>query len=131
MRSTPTQISNANNRILLRQNNHQFVASSLLVRILEECLTINSPPVLFFFFFKVEISLCTLIPLFMPGSVHSGSASSDDCGRLFPDKFCVSLFPDRFLYYAWTTAQSAHSYFVGSKVHVCLGVNLPSALLAE
>ena len=27
------------------------------------------------FFFKVEISLHTLIPLFKPGSVHSGSAS--------------------------------------------------------
>ena len=29
----------------------------------------------FFFFFKVEINSRTLIPLFMPGSVHSGSAS--------------------------------------------------------
>ena len=27
------------------------------------------------FFFKVEISSHTLIPLFMPGSVHSGSVS--------------------------------------------------------
>ena len=27
-----------------------------------------------FLFFKVEISLQTLIPFFMPGSVHSGSA---------------------------------------------------------
>ena len=32
-------------------------------------------PRLLFFFFKVEISLRTLIPLFRPGSVHSGSAS--------------------------------------------------------
>ena len=41
----------------------------------------------FFFFsflFEVEISSRTLIPLLMPGSVHSGSASLDDCGRLFP-----------------------------------------------
>ena len=29
----------------------------------------------FFFFFEVEISSRTLIPLFRPGSVHSGSAS--------------------------------------------------------
>ena len=28
-----------------------------------------------FFFFKVEISVCTLNPLLMPGIVHSGSAS--------------------------------------------------------
>ena len=37
-----------------------------------------------FFFFKVEISSGTLIPLFTPGSVHSGSASWDDCDRVFP-----------------------------------------------
>ena len=33
--------------------------------------------------FKMEISARTLIPLFMPGSVHSGSASRNDCGRVF------------------------------------------------
>ena len=43
----------------------------------------------FFFFFR----LLTLIPLFRPGSVHSGSASWDDCGWAFPDELCVSLFP--------------------------------------
>ena len=35
----------------------------------------NSYPACGFFFFKVEISSPTLFPLFMPGSVHSGSAS--------------------------------------------------------
>ena len=30
---------------------------------------------LFFFFFEMDISSRTLIPRFMPGSVHSGSAS--------------------------------------------------------
>ena len=35
----------------------------------------NSFPACAFFFFSVEISLRTLIPLFMPGLVHSGSAS--------------------------------------------------------
>ena len=54
------------------------------------------PPALFF---KVVISSRTLIPLFKPGSVHSGSASCDDCGRMFPDKLRVSSFPDRFPHY--------------------------------
>ena len=48
------------------------------------------------FFFHVEIRSCTLIPLFRPGSVHNGSASWDDYGRVFPDELRVSLFPDRF-----------------------------------
>ena len=50
----------------------------------------------------VEISSRTLIPLFMLESVHSGSASWDDCGRMFLDKLRVSSFPDRFPHYAWT-----------------------------
>ena len=40
---------------------------------LGRCSTIHSPPALFFFL--VEISSRTLIPLFMPGPVHSGSAN--------------------------------------------------------
>ena len=45
-------------------------------RIWGECWTIHSQPALFFFFFfKVEISFRTVIPLFTPGLVHSGSAS--------------------------------------------------------
>ena len=53
------------------------VALSSLARILGECLTLHAPPALFFFssFFKVEISWLSLIPLFMPGSVHSGLTS--------------------------------------------------------
>ena len=35
----------------------------------------NSYPTCAFFFFKVEIRLHTLIPLFRPGSVHIGSVS--------------------------------------------------------
>ena len=46
----------------------------------------------YFFFFKVEISLHPPIPLFRPGSVHSGSASWDDCGQVFPDELRVNLF---------------------------------------
>ena len=75
-----------------------------------------------FLFFEVEISSCTLIPLFMPGSVHSGSPSWDDCGRMFPDKLRVSSFPDRLLHYAWTAAWSNYSDFVGSRACTCLGV---------
>ena len=55
-----------------------MVAFSSRARILGECSTIHSLPA-FFFFFLVEIISCTLIALFRPGSVHSGSASSDDC----------------------------------------------------
>ena len=58
------------------------VAWSFLARIFGECSTILSPPA-----------------LFMPGSVHSGSASWDDCGRVFPYKLRVSSFPDRFQHY--------------------------------
>ena len=96
---------------------------SSLERILRECSTILSPPVLFLLlFFKVEISSRTLIPLLRPGPVHSGSASWDDCGRMFPDKLRVSSFHDRFQHNAWTAALSAHSDFVGSRVYACLGV---------
>ena len=59
------------------------VAFSSLARILGECSTTHLPPALFF---EVEISSHTLISLFRPGSVHSGSASWDDRGRMFPDK---------------------------------------------
>ena len=45
-----------------------------------------------FCYVEVEISSRTLIPLFRPGSVHSGSASWDDCGLAFPDELRVTLF---------------------------------------
>ena len=79
----------------------------------------------FFLLLEVEISLCTLIPLFRSGSTHSGSvtcSASQDCGRVFPDKLCVSLFLDRFPHYAWTASWSANSDFVGSRVYTFLGV---------
>ena len=44
-------------------------------------------------FLLAEINLHTLIPLFMPGSVHSVSASWDNCGWMFSDELHVSLFP--------------------------------------
>ena len=55
----------------------------------------NSFSACIFFFFLMEISLCTLIPLFMPGLVHSGSGSSDNCDQVFPDELNVSSFPER------------------------------------
>ena len=58
----------------------------------------------FFFFFLVEINSHTLCPLFMPGSVHSGSGSWDDCGGMFLDKLRVSSFPCRFPQYFGTAA---------------------------
>ena len=92
-------------------------------RIWGECSTIYSPPTLLFILFnQVEISSRKQIPLFRPGSVHSDSASCDDCNRVFPDELCVSSFPDRFPHSARTTAQSAHSDFDGSKVYAYLGV---------
>ena len=75
-----------------------------------------------FFFFLVEIGSRALIPLFRPGSGQSGSASREDCDRVFPDELRVSSFPDRFPHYAWTTAQSVHNHFVRSKLYACLGV---------
>ena len=61
---------------------------------LGECSTIHPPPALFFFFL-MEVSSRTLIPLFGLGSVHSGSASWDDCGWMFFDELRLNSFPDR------------------------------------
>ena len=79
---------------------------------------------------QVEISLRTLIPLFMPGLVHSGSASLDDCKRMFPDELRVSSFSDGFLHYAWTVVVSPQQLRWVKGVCV-LRCNLPTALLAE
>ena len=61
-------------------------------------------PACTFFFFFLEISLRSLIPLFRPGSVHSGSASWGDCDQVFPDELRMSSFPNRFPHSAWTAA---------------------------
>ena len=75
----------------------------------------------FFSVFKWRLAR-TQIPLFTPGSVHSSLASWDDCCWLFPDKLHVSSFFDRFLYYPWIAAWSAHSNSIWSRVHACIGV---------
>ena len=63
------------NPFLLLSGGGFFLACKDFGRMLD-----NSFPPAFFFFFKVEISSGTLIPLLKPGSVHSGSANRDDCG---------------------------------------------------
>ena len=47
---------------------------------------------IFFFLDWVEINSHKLIPIFMPGLVHSGSVCLD-CGRVFPEELHVSSFP--------------------------------------
>ena len=80
------------------------------------------------FFFKWRLARTCQFHFFMPGSVHSGSGSWDDCGWAFPDELRVSSFPERFPNYACSVASSAYSDFIGSRVFRC---NLPPALLAE
>ena len=50
---------------------------------------------------------------------------------MFPDKLCVSSFPDRFPHSAWTAVQSTHSDFVESRLYACLGVTCHLHFLAE
>ena len=91
----------------------------LAVRIWGKGLPIcrSMPPLFFFSWSGDKLTHDMLIPLFMPGLVHSGSAS----GRVFPDKLCVSSLP-------WEiptlclTAKSAHSNFVASRLYARLGV---------
>ena len=97
-------------RIFGRMSNHSFPA----------CTFFSS--FFLFFFFTVEISLRTFIPLFMPGSVHSGSASWNDCGQMFPDRLLVSSFSLKFPHYTWTVTYWAHSDFVGSGMYTCIGL---------
>ena len=87
-----------------------------------------------YFFFKVEISSRTQIPLFFfrPGSVYSGLASWNDFGRVFLDELRVSSFPDRFPHYAWTACQPTPTSLSQGCMRVqVFRCNLPPALLAE
>ena len=69
------------------------VAFCLYARIMGEVQWVVPLPVLFFFFFGVEISSQTPIPLFRLRSVHSGSASWDHWGQVFPVQLHGSSFP--------------------------------------
>ena len=101
---------------------------SPLARIFGEYSTIHSPPALFSF--KVESSSHTLIPRFRPGSVHSGSASWHDCGRVFPNKLRVSSLPDRYPHYGLDNGIVSSLRLCWDKVCV-FRCNLPPACLAE
>ena len=68
--------------LIATSNGWWWQISSCLQELLGDGLITLSP--LFFFFFEVEMSLHTPIPLFRPGLVHSGSASWDDSGWAFP-----------------------------------------------
>ena len=97
-----------------------MVAFSSRARIWGEYSTIHSPPAIFFL--KWRLAREKFFPLFRPGSVHSGSASLDDCDRVFPDELLASSIPDRFPHSAWTAASSTYSDFDGSRVYVCLSI---------
>ena len=86
----------------IRVTTGKVVAFSSLARILGKCSKIHSLPALSSSFFKVEIRLHTLIPLFRPGSVHSGSASGDDHGWVLRNDLPVSSFTDKFQHFAWS-----------------------------
>ena len=87
------------------------------------------PTCAFSFFFKVEISSRKRIPLFRPGSVHSGSVSWDNCDREFPDEVRVSSFPIPTLCLDSSIVSPLRLQWVkGVCVFRC---NLPPALLAE
>ena len=106
------------------------MAFSTLARILEYVWP--PPPHLcfsFFFNFKEEISLCTLIPLFRLQSVNSGSASKDNCGWELPDELHVSSFPDTFPHYACGIVNPLWLHWV--KCACVFRCNLPPAFLAE
>ena len=109
-----------------------LVAFSSLVRILGECTTIHPQPVLFSFsFLMVKISSCTLQFLSLCQDQSTVAQQAETSGQMFPDKLCVSSFPDRFPHYAWIAAKSAHSDFVGSRVYAYLGVTCYLTILAE
>ena len=85
----------------------------------------------FTFFFKVEIRSSALISLFRPRTVHSGSASWGYCGRVFPDKLCVSLFPCRFPILCLHSGMVSPPHLRWVKGVCMFRGNLPPALLAE
>ena len=84
-----------------------------------------------FLCFEVEISSRALIPLFMPGSVHSSSASWDDCGPMFPDKLRVNSFPDSFPTLCLDSGIVSPLRLRWVKVVCVFSWNFPPALLAE
>ena len=64
----------------------------------------------------------------MPGSVHSGSASWDNCDQVFPDELCVSSFVLTLCLDSGIVSPLGLCWVKGVCVFRC---NLPPALLAE
>ena len=99
------------------------------LRNFREGLTSYYPPLIIFI---VEISARVSVPLFRPESVHSGSASWDDCERAFPDDFAFELV---FLIGSYSMpGQCSQPLWVWLRCikRVCVfRYNLPPALLAE
>ena len=58
----------------------------------------------FFFFFEVEISSRTLIPLFGQGQFTVAQRTETSVTEFSPGELRVSSFPDWFPRYAWTAA---------------------------
>ena len=100
-----------------------FLACEDLVRMFDHLFYANA--LFYLFIVEVETSSPTLIPLFRPESVHSGLASLDDCGRMFPDKLRVSSFP---CLDSGIVSSLRLRWVKGVCVFRC---NLSSALLAE
>ena len=85
---------------------------------------------LFDFFFLMEISLRTPVPLFKPGLVDDGLDSWVNYGWAFPDKcFLWAGFPDSFHCVPGQQSQPTQT-FVGWRAYGCLWCNEPAALLA-
>ena len=80
------------------------------------------------FSLKVEINLCKLIPLFRPGSAHSGSASWADCDQVFLMSCVWARFPDTLCQDRGTVSPLRLCWVKGVWMFRC---NLPPALLAE
>ena len=100
-------------------SNHSF---SSLSRTLGDGLKIHSPPALYYYFLEVEISLCTPIPLCRPGSVHSGSASWDDCGSVPWQVACELIFLIGSHSMPGQQSQPTPTLW-GSRGYACLDVN--------
>ena len=82
----------------------------------------NSFPACVFwgFFFKVEISLHTLIPLF---GQDQSTVSWDDCNRVFPAELCVSSFLiGSHAMHAQRHSQPTPTSLVRSRAYACLSV---------
>ena len=119
---------------VLREDNFptgMITALSSLATIFGEGFTIHFLPTYFFFFWSGVQLARTPVPILRPGSIHSGSASLDDCGLVFPDEFRMNSF-------SWQVPTLCLDIIIVSPLRlrwvkgVCVfRCNLPPALLEE